>query len=106
MKEISNAAAVSAGRSSSCAVLENGTVWCWGWNSDGILGSGDWRRKSLVPIRVKGISDAKTVRVGSFHACSSLVGGKVVCWGSNSYGQLGNGGMGYNPAPVRVIGLS
>ena len=48
------------------------------------------------------------IDAGGSHTCALVSGGKARCWGSNSDGQIGNGGSGAlsrEPAPVDVVGL-
>jgi alpha-tubulin suppressor-like RCC1 family protein len=40
---------------------------------------------------VAGLTRATAVAVGTDHACALLLDGTIQCWGSNVYGQLGNG---------------
>lgn len=40
---------------------------------------------------VAGVGDVAQLAVGARHACARTGGGQVLCWGSNSYGQLGDG---------------
>ena len=42
---------------------------------------------------------------GEAHTCAVLYGGKVKCWGSNRYGQLGNGNRKSIGQPVTVKGI-
>ena len=41
----------------------------------------------------------------AMHSPPSLVGGEVMCWGNNQYGQLGNGGTVGSTHPVQVTGI-
>ncbi len=40
---------------------------------------------------VSGITNAISIAAGDFHACALLADGTAKCWGSNSYGEVGNG---------------
>jgi alpha-tubulin suppressor-like RCC1 family protein len=82
----------------SCAVLDDGTVRCWGDNRVGQLGNGDGPFSAFplgpptmrdVPTTVVGITDAVDVGVGAGSSCALLADHTVSCWGDNSVGQLG-----------------
>ena len=88
-----------------CAVKEDGTVRCWGFNSAGQLGDGTTTNRSS-PVPVAGLTSAVSVAAGDFHTCALLSNGTVHCWGSNSAGQLGDGSTTLRLAPVAVTGLS
>ncbi len=102
---------LAGGGDHTCAVFSpagsttfTGPVWCWGDGLHGELGNGQSTSSSSVPVQVQGISSAKRVAAGMFHACA-LVGAQVWCWGDNSYGQLGNGTHVASAVPVQVTGL-
>ncbi len=92
------AKALTAGNSHTCAVLDDDTVKCWGWNDYGQLGLGDtlWRGEEAGEMG----SDLPTVNLG--HTAKALTGGwgltcglldddTVKCWGRNDVGQSGLG---------------
>ncbi len=85
-------AAVSTGKSHSCAVYTSGQVACWGWNSAGQLGNGN-NSDSATPLIINDIliNSTEVLRAGDRHTCALSVGGNVACWGENTFGQLGDG---------------
>ena len=104
---ISTATALALGFYHGCALLAGGTVKCWGYNAFGELGNGLSNSQSSVPVSVRGISTATALSLGELHTCALLASGAVMCWGSNYFGQLGNGSTAYySSIPVRVTGIS
>ncbi len=102
------AQAVAAGGSaqSSCALLEDGTVRCWGLNDYGQLGDGSTVTRSL-PAPVNGLSGVTQLSSGvGNHICAVISGGQVRCWGLNDFGQLGNGSTVNSLVPAAVSGLT
>jgi uncharacterized repeat protein (TIGR01451 family) len=92
-----------------CAVLANGTVDCWGNNYYGQLGNGVTSSvQSLYSGQslVTGIVNAMSISAGVTHTCALLADGTIKCWGSNLYGQLGNGSLVASSTPVTVAGIS
>jgi alpha-tubulin suppressor-like RCC1 family protein len=65
---------------------------CWGFNGiNGQLGDGTTEDRP-TPANVAGLGGRiVSIAVGYFHACALTASGGVKCWGSNAYGQLGNG---------------
>ena len=84
---------IAAGAYYTCA-LKGGQVYCWGANGNGQLGDGtttDRTTPTLVADGAMGNSGVTAITASSaYHTCA-LKGGKVYCWGRNSYGQLGDG---------------
>lgn len=96
---IRDAVAVSAGTYHTCAVLRTGGVQCWGSNDTGQLGNGSAGGDFSKPVPVSGIIAATAVATGRNHSCVIVGNGAVQCWGSDIFGQLGNG----TPAAIDVI---
>ncbi len=98
--------AVSAGDAFTCAILADGTVWCWGYDGDGELGDG-LATDSPAPKQVMGLpKPATAVVAGNQDACAILSDTTLWCWGSNTYGELGTGDTNPHTGPQQVTGLS
>ena len=81
-----------------CAVLDDGSVKCWGYGRWGQLGNGN---SDNVGDRPNGVGDnltavdlgqngtASYIVLGGFHTCAILKQGNLKCWGYNAGGQLG-----------------
>jgi len=94
---------VSAGQSHTCAITIDGSLWCWGSNSQGQLGDKTQALKNTpVNIVVAGVSWA-AVAAGATHTCALAVGGSLWCWGDNTAGQLGIGSNELHTSPARVV---
>ena len=106
VRGINNATAISAGVNHACALLADKTVECWGKNSSGELGNGRDSKPVLVPVPVRGVTDALGISAGNGHTCALLANRTVKCWGNNTTGQLGTGSVSsYSLDPVSVGGL-
>jgi len=98
--------AVAAGNYHSLALCADGGLAAWGTNSSGQLGNGT-TTPSHVPVAVStaGVLAGKTViavAAGQSHSFALCGDGTLAAWGSNTYGQLGNGGSTSSNVPVAV----
>jgi alpha-tubulin suppressor-like RCC1 family protein/uncharacterized protein YjdB len=84
---------IAAGDLHTCGVALNGSVYCWGANFDGQLGTGTTYALSTAPARVNSDLTFSLVGAGASHACALDVGGNAYCWGRNDHGQLGIGSI-------------
>ena len=101
------AVALSSGDHHTCAILDNGAVSCWGYGNYGQLGNGAWSDKS-TPTLTWSLGTGRTavaLSSGDAHTCAILDNGAVSCWGSGSYGQLGNGGTSDKTRPTLTSSL-
>lgn len=86
-----------------CALLGDGTVSCWGAdNPYGALGTGDFEPRS-GPVPVAGLTDVARLAVSSGHVCAARKNGEVLCWGSNSGGEIGRRAQPFAITPVSVL---
>jgi alpha-tubulin suppressor-like RCC1 family protein len=96
---------------SSCALMIDGRVSCWGANYYGQLGDNSFGAAAgkVTPVPVSGLGKVIAIAPGEFHMCALEEAGTVSCWGLNTNGQIGDGtfGDGNNRAvPTRIPGLS
>jgi len=101
---LSGVVQVSSGGDVACALLEDGTVDCWGNASLGQLGNATSSIENPIPSPVEGLSHVKQISVGALQSCALLDDGTVVCWGL-VYSPTLNPNVG-DSAPVPVVGLT
>jgi alpha-tubulin suppressor-like RCC1 family protein len=111
---VTDATAVTAGgttdssnieRGHACALLTDGTVWCWGRNANGQLGDGT-NIDASAPVEVEGLSNATAVSAGGLYTCAIRSDQTVACWGADGSGQLGDGSNTDSNTPVAVQTLT
>lgn len=102
VRGVVSAVSVSAADHFSCALLGSGRVKCWGNNANGELGNGQTSlRRHGTPVLVQGLYQAVQISSAGNHSCALLASGKVKCWGSDPYGQLGYA----TPRAVTIRGI-
>jgi cysteine-rich repeat protein len=94
------AVALTSGKYHSCALFNDGSMKCWGYNYSGQLGLGNTTNHGAAPgqmgdnLLTVSFATGKKVQAitaGNAHSCALLTDGNVKCWGYNAYGQLGLG---------------
>lgn len=99
---------ITVGATHSCAVTTSGNMQCWGANGSGQLGTGATSGVVLSPVNVNIAAIGGTPRkiwAGNAATCVVTANGGVMCWGSNSSGQLGDGTKVSKVTPVISGGL-
>jgi alpha-tubulin suppressor-like RCC1 family protein len=97
---------LATGANHTCALLQSGTVQCWGSNGNSQLGLDSSTLASAVPVTVSGLSSVVAIAAGLGHTCALTAAGAVKCWGRNFQGQLGDQSTTQRTSPVQVFGLS
>ena len=92
------ARAITAGGSHTCAILDDGSVHCWGYGGNGRLGYANTDNVGDTPATTPGKAGpvdlgprrtAKAISAGNAHTCAILDNGTVRCWGYAADGRLG-----------------
>ena len=82
---------VQLGFASSCALLDNGDVACWGYNGFGGLGTGNTvQRTSPAVVSLDSQRQVASIGSGKHHTCIGYDNGSVVCAGRDNEGQQGD----------------
>jgi len=97
------AVAVSGGKYHTCAILDDGSLECWGYNGYGQLGYGTWTSSSNpVSVDLGTGTTAVSIANGQYHTCAVLSDATLKCWGYGYDGQLGDGDTSSSNTPVSV----
>ena len=115
----SHAVQVSLGGYHSCAIDSLNNLLCWGRNDEGQVGDATNVNKNSPVLIAPGTASSYVIEIslGYVHTCAIFNNGDLKCWGSNYFGQLGNGGndnlniptlisLGANVTPTQIeLGL-
>ena len=94
---------VGTGLDHNCSINSDESVSCWGSNGSGQLGNGT-NTDSESATLVKNLALAHALAVGAHHTCVlSGAGNTAMCWGENTFGQLGNSSTVNSNVPVLVV---
>lgn len=86
--------------SSTCAILSDKTLYCWGKNNRGQLGTGDTMDTEVPKAAL--LTDVTQVALSGQHTCATRSNKDLYCWGWNKDGQLGDGTTVDKPTPTKV----
>lgn len=104
---------IAAGTDFTCGIAFSAPdpdVYCWGGNTAGQLGAGDFissttPRVAPVPRSGSPLDRSVVITAGKDHACASIrfsTSQRIVCWGANTYGQVGNDALKNSASPVNI----
>lgn len=99
---ITTATQVASGSETTCALLQDTTVRCWGRGDYGTRGDGSTVNIVRSPVVVSGLSGVSKIIGGRLHMCALMNDQSLRCWGSNFYGELGDGTTARKTTPQAV----
>ena len=96
-------ASIAAGRGNTYALTRDGTAYSWG-SGMAVLSVSTEEVAATHPGQIFGTQGLrfKLLSMSFAHACGQTTAGEVYCWGSNKYGQLGNGSNDETVRPTPV----
>jgi len=98
----SNWKMVSAGNYFAAAIKTDGTLWAWGYNGDGQLGDSTTTSNMSPKQTLAGGSNWTKLTCGDSFITAIKTDGTLWSWGSNSYGQLGDGTRTHRSSPIQI----
>ena len=98
--------AIAAGGLHSLALKADGTVWAWGDDLFGQLGTGSSGGLSPLPVMVDTALRFRAIGAGGNHSLGVAEDGTAHAWGYNGTGQLGDGSTIDRTTPVGVVTAS
>lgn len=99
--EISNVVAIAGSREANCALLSDGSVWCWGNIPESTTGA-----IQSTPVEMTGFGEVTSLVGASSGFCLTRPDATAACWGYNGVGGFGDGTVISSPTPVPVSGLT
>lgn len=92
---------IDAGFAHTMGIRWDGTLWVWGANGSGQLGTGT-TDPSTIPVQIGTDNDWISIAAGNYHSIALKSNGTLYGWGENTAGQLGIGTTGYELLPVQL----
>ncbi|MGE8431229.1 T9SS type A sorting domain-containing protein [Chryseobacterium joostei] len=93
----------SQGETFSVALKEDGTLWMWGQNVNGILGNGSGTVTIVQhPTQIGTDNDWTDISVGRWFVLAKKSNNNLYGWGDNQFGNLGNGNNTAQYSPIMI----
>ena len=97
---------ISTGRDHTLGVRPDGTLWAWGGNVYGQLGTivplSNGVYRTSIPVQIGTANDWGSVSAGLWSSFAIKTNGTLWAWGENSYGGLGDGSFIDKPSPIQI----
>ena len=103
VKVLSNVASVSINQGTVAAVTTNGDLYAWGRNDYAQAGNGKSGTGAVQNTPVKILSNVAKLTSNGGPAAAITTNGDLYCWGTNWFGQVGNGTRDHQTKPVKVL---
>ena len=94
---------VASGHYHTAAIKTDGTLWTWGYNSNGQLGDNSVTSRSSPVQTVAGGTNWKSVSSGSQYTAAIKTDGTLWLWGFNTFGGLGDNSITDRSSPVQTV---
>ena len=101
-----NVVAVACGKTHTAALKSDGTLWTWGNNYDGQLGSPAIATEEYCPTPTQVLDQVAAVSCGDYFTAAVRTDGSLWMWGSNPHSVMGSGGPANwvdQPTPIKVL---
>ena len=95
-------ASVSAGSNHTTAIRADGTLWIWGSNANGRTGQGVTAGNTTNPAQIQPGQTWLSASTGNDHTVAVRSDGTLWAWGSNTFGQIGDGTFFQRISPVQI----
>lgn len=89
--------------SSNSAAIKGGKLYVWGSQTDGQLGDGNVALTCKYPSKIMDDYNFKYVCLGGYHSAAITEDGDLYLWGSNKFGQLGDGTFEDKSTPTQIM---
>lgn len=104
---LTNIVKIEAGEFSSYALDADGTVWSWGFNGNGRLGTGNTTNQNKGAVKVlkddgTEFDNVKDIQRGDAFCVAITNDDKVYAWGANNHGEFGNGTTDASYYPIEL----
>jgi alpha-tubulin suppressor-like RCC1 family protein len=94
---------VNGGQIHTVAIKTDGTLWTWGFNTQGQLGDNSRTHRSSPVQTVAGGTNWKQVACGATHTTAIKTDGTLWTWGNNGGGQLGDNSITHRSSPIQTV---
>lgn len=93
---------IKAGGSNTFGIQTDGTLWAWGLNNYGQIGNGSTEYEQNTPLQVGIDNNWNKISIEGSHVLALKTNGTLWAWGSNSFGQLGDGTNVNKNVPIQI----